>query len=222
MKKFFQNKLLLFAIFNIIIVGGLYTRCEMQEDGKKWPMKGLKSNDKMVPAHQTPKQNPDVTPTAVPTPTELPTTFQTPSPEREKRILAFAVFVDEMVDFNPSDKKKVRDHLNKALTLFPTKAHLKELDSQAVHIIPPEIKIAGEFLSKLIPSMRQNENYKAEGYIFLQKCSKNDDFPTTVRALCFSHYAREAKDRGDTISASGVPKQVIDLANITLSLEKSE
>ncbi|TNE95834.1 MAG: hypothetical protein EP326_14310 [Deltaproteobacteria bacterium] len=218
MKKILQNKLLLFAIFNIIVVGALYTRCDMQEEGKKWPMKGLKKNEDMVPAHQTPS----VTPTPTATPTELPTTFSTPSPEREKRILEFATFVDSMVDFNPSDKKKVREHLEKAFKLFPTKEHLKELDNQAVHFIPPEIGIAGQFLSKLIPSMRENKNYNEEGYLFLQKCSKHEPFPTTVRALCFSHYAREAKDRGDTISATGVPKQVIDLANITLGLEKSE
>ena len=42
--------------------------------------------------------------------------------------------------------KKVREHLEKAFKLFPTKEHLKELDNQAVHFIPPEIGIVGQFL----------------------------------------------------------------------------
>lgn len=211
MKKFFQNKLILFALFNIIVVGALYTRCDMQEDGKKWPMKGLKKNEKMVPASQQ---------TPTPSPTKPPEVFVTPTPEEEKKILAFAKFIDEMREFDKADKKEIQTFLNKGYSQFPKQKDLQKKTSGQVHFIPVEIKLTGEFISKIVQTSRQNSKFKAEAYPFFANCARDGQLPTTVRALCLSHYLRWAKDKGDKIDTTGLPKRVIELSNLTLQLDK--
>jgi len=216
MKKIFQNKLFLFALFNIIVVGALYTRCDMQEDGKKWPMKGLKKNDKMVPAH-----SPDKSQTPAPSPTKPPEVFVTPTPEEEKKILSFATFIDEIREFDKANKKEIQTFLNQGYVQFPKQKNLQKKTAGQVHFIPVEVKLTGEFISKVVVESRSNESFKSEAYPFFGKCARDGELPTTVRALCLSHYLRWAKDKGDKIDTTGLPKRVIELSNLTLQLDKN-
>lgn len=216
MKKIFQNKLFLFALFNIIVVGALYTRCDMQEDGKKWPMKGLKKNENMVPAH-----SPDKNQTPAPSPTKPPEVFVTPTPEEEKKILSFATFIDEMRDFSNSTNKEIQSFLNEGYAQFPKQKDLQKKSQGQVHFIPVEVKLTGEFISKVVTTSRSNKQFKDEAYPFFSKCARDEELPTTVRALCLSHYLRWAKDKGDKIDTAGLPKKVIELSNLTLQLDKN-
>ncbi|MCO4792867.1 MAG: hypothetical protein KC493_04090 [Bacteriovoracaceae bacterium] len=210
MKKLFKNKIFLFSLFNIVIVGALYQRCSMQEQGKKWPMKGLKEEEKLTP----PKQDPAARIKLV------PTTLKTPSPEQKERILKYAMFVDEIKSFDKASIKQLDTLLNKAYTFIPKKEDLNKNKTDHVHHIPVEVKLTGEFIGKLVTETNSNKSLLPRSNKFYKRCSSDDSFPTTVRALCLSHYILTSRKLNIDINLKEFPARVVELSKLTLQLEE--
>lgn len=184
----------------------------MQSENKKWPMEELQKNEATVPPYQTPAPTPQAT-----RPAEV---FKTPTPEEEKKILEFARFIDDFQDFKTADKVQLKTLLASAYHFIPRKTDIQKKEKELVHHIPVEIKLAGEFIGRLVEKVRGDAALTKEAFHFFNKCSKDENFPTTIRALCLSHSIRSAEAIGQKVDLKGIPPRLIELSKLTLELEE--
>ena len=166
MKKFFQNKRALFALFCIIVIGGFYARRDMQDKMKKSSTKSIETNKKIISVDSPKKSQAPIE--SLEKPAKI---FSTPTPEEEKKILAFATFIDEIHKFDKADKKQIETLLRRGYSQFPKLKELQEKTSGDVHFIPVEVKLTGEFISKIIQISRRNPLFKDQAYTFFSNCS---------------------------------------------------
>lgn len=101
---------------------------------------------------------------------------------------------------------------------LPKKADLKELPPEALHNTPAIIIEAGRNLGAIKEVIKVHENYALEAIPFYSKCSKNDETPTTVRALCLTNLILLKKKSNQKINVNEYPKELIKLTKMVTDI----
>jgi hypothetical protein len=82
-------------------------------------------------------------------------------------------------EFNELSEKVLRE--------LPTISELSKLSNEEVHQTPRRILEAGLEIGKVVEMLEANPELTPQATQFYEKCSYNSNYPTSVRALCFSH-----------------------------------
>ncbi len=88
---------------------------------------------------------------------------------------------------------------------IPTSDQMRTLNDDDVHQTSLILSQVGERLGEIAQALSENPNLAEEGARFYDRCLKNSQFPTPIRALCFANLK---KIRGDSIDRNSIPEEV--------------
>lgn len=107
--------------------------------------------------------------------------------------------------------------LNETATQIPRVADLRKMSAEEAHQTPQVLLKAGKALGKIAEAVAANPQLKDQAMGFYRECTKNDDYPTSVRSLCYSDFRNLAGSQADELlPADQVAPNVIKLSK-TLS-----
>lgn len=107
-------------------------------------------------------------------------------------------------------QQKFKETANQVLQELPTLEELRKLPHEEVHQTPGRIIQAGVELGKIAEMLEAHPELGPEAVQFYDKCSSHNEYPSSVRALCFSHLKTiDPKLAAD----SQVPDAIRDLAD---------
>ena len=92
---------------------------------------------------------------------------------------------------------------------LPTLSDLRSLSDAEVHDTPKPIIQAGLQLGRIAELLQANPRLGLRAVQFYSKCASDENFPSSVRALCFSHLKNLD---GDTAAQAAVPAEIRELA----------
>lgn len=122
---------------------------------------------------------------------------------------------EEIVRMTESEFKTVLIDIERKL---PKKTDLKKIPAEALHQTPPAIIEAGRNLGLIKEIIKVHKNYETFALDFYQDCSKNDETPTTVRAICLTNLIVINQLNGNKFNTNGYPKEIVDLSKIVTDL----
>jgi hypothetical protein len=109
-----------------------------------------------------------------------------------------------------AELQRMMSEVEKSLS---AKAQLKKLTTEQVHHTPEMIRAAGLQLGRIADALSRDPSLAPDAVPFYEKCAKNEGYPNTVRALCWSDYERIANGLRLPVNAEGVPANVRELAD---------
>ena len=101
---------------------------------------------------------------------------------------------------------------------LPKKSDLKKIPEQALHHTPPAIIEAGRNLGLIKEIIKVHKNYETFALDFYQDCTKNEESPTTIRAICLTNLVVINRLNGNKFNTAGYPKEIVDLSKIVTDL----
>jgi hypothetical protein len=119
------------------------------------------------------------------------------------------------------NQKHIRDHLfeielkhltEKALQVMPTIHDLKELSSEEVHHTPDIILKEGQILGEIAQLIEDHPELGKQAIDFYEKCAKNADAPTSIRALCYFRF-KKLDPNHENREDDSIPDSIKILAN---------
>jgi hypothetical protein len=96
---------------------------------------------------------------------------------------------------------------------IPSRAELRKLTSEEVHETPATIRAAGFSLGRVAEAVSREPSLAADAFPFYEKCARNVDYPSSVRALCYSDYERIGNGLDLPVNPDVVPASVRELAD---------
>lgn len=110
-------------------------------------------------------------------------------------------------------KKKFLELAENVFQRLPTEEDLQKLSSDEVHFTPQKILEAGVELGRIAELLEQSPGLASEALLFYKKCTLENRFPVSIRALCYSHW-RDLDPEGpqsyDQTSLSGQIRSLAD------------
>lgn len=104
--------------------------------------------------------------------------------------------------------------VRRAWEAIPLKRDLQNRSSQELHESPPELLAAAEALGQIEEALSADRNLLAQGLKFFRDCAVNDQFPTSVRALCYHRFRGWLPNTEmNSLTAAEVPDEVRTLAD---------
>ena len=122
---------------------------------------------------------------------------------------------DEINRMSENEFKAVLADIERKL---PKKSDLKKIPEQALHHTPPVIIEAGRNLGLIKEIIKVHKSYETFALDFYQDCTKNEDNPTTIRAICLTNLVVINRLNGNKFSTDGYPKDIVDLSKIVTDL----
>ncbi len=101
---------------------------------------------------------------------------------------------------------------------LPKKSDLKKIPEQALHHTPAAIIEAGRNLGLIKEIIKVHKNYETMALDFYHNCTKNEETPTTVRAICLTNLVVINRLNGNKFNTNGYPKELVDLSKIVTDL----
>lgn len=101
---------------------------------------------------------------------------------------------------------------------LPKLSDLKELPPGALHTTPAPVLQAGKDLGLLKEILEVHAPYEKHAVGFYEKCAKNSERPTPVRALCLTNLVGLKKKSGEKINIKEYPAQLVELTRMVSEL----
>lgn len=99
-----------------------------------------------------------------------------------------------------------------AFRSIPTIEALQALDASEVHDMPEKLNQAGIALGRVAQAIQDHPELANEGMDFYKRCAKTDDFPSSVRALCYFSLKGLGAAHHVEIAEGDYPAEVRELA----------
>ncbi len=93
---------------------------------------------------------------------------------------------------------------------LPKKSELKNIPAHALHTTPPIIIEAGKNLGLIKEVILIHPEFQKTAIPFYEECAKDNESPTTIRALCLTNLIIINKKT----KLQNYPKEIVDLAKI--------
>lgn len=101
---------------------------------------------------------------------------------------------------------------------LPKLSDLKKLPPGALHHTPAPVMQAGKDLGLLKEILKVHESYEPVAMDFYQRCAKNTERPTSVRALCLTNLVEIKKKNGESVNLKEYPAQLVELTKMITDL----
>lgn len=101
---------------------------------------------------------------------------------------------------------------------LPRLSDIKILPPAALHRTPAPVMQAGADLGLLKEVIKVHESYESIAAQMYQRCAKDGQRPTPVRALCLTDLIQYKKKIGEKINKSEYPSTLIDLTKMITDL----
>ncbi len=112
-----------------------------------------------------------------------------------------------------SSQEKFDQLVHRAKASIPTVRELRSLTEEEVHTTPKALIKAGAVIGDLAQAMKDDASLIPQGIEFYKSCAFEGDYPTPVRALCYSRARRLMSERGEKMRDEYlVPADVRELA----------
>jgi len=85
--------------------------------------------------------------------------------------------------------------LSETTAALPHASDLRKLSAEEAHETPKILLRAGKMLGQVAETVAANPQLKDQAVGFYRECTKNDDYPTSVRSLCYVDFKNLAKDQ---------------------------
>lgn len=99
-------------------------------------------------------------------------------------------------------------------TKLPKLSDIKKLPPAALHRTPAPVMQAGKDLGLLKEVLAVHESYDRVAAGMYERCAKDKDRPTPVRALCLTDLIQYKKKNGSSINKADYPAELIDLTKM--------
>lgn len=95
----------------------------------------------------------------------------------------------------------------------PTRAQLQKMKPAELHHQPAPVREVGVKLGALAEAIEANPDLAPEAVAFYEKCAGKDDFPSSVRALCYANYEKLGRRLRLNVREDAAPPEVRELAD---------
>jgi len=129
-----------------------------------------------------------------------PTPVQPPAPEPEAVASTQSLTTQEFRSLGAE-----------VMSSLPTKESLKSLKDEDAHNVPLPILLAGEKLGAIAEAVSKDPALEAEAVLFYENCAISNQYPDSVRALCFYNYRNLSEKSGRAMKS--VPAPIRQLAD---------
>jgi hypothetical protein len=103
--------------------------------------------------------------------------------------------------------------LDEAWEAIPSVEELRALPEAELHHTPKVIISAGTKLGHIAERLKENPELSGQAASFYSNCALNQDFPTSIRALCYSDLKKKCSTTPDAIKIDSLISQdVVNLA----------
>ncbi len=101
---------------------------------------------------------------------------------------------------------------------LPRISDLKKIPEGALHTTPAPVLEAGRELGLIKEILKTHNSYEQKALGFYEKCAKNSERPTPVRALCLTNLVEVKKRNNEKININEYPPQLVELTKMITDL----
>ena len=126
------------------------------------------------------------------------------------------IYTQDEIDKMSEDEFKIM--LSDIARKLPKKSDIKELPPGALHQTPGIVIEAGRNLGVIKEVIKIHESYEALAVPFYNKCSKDDEGTTTVRALCLTNLIVIKRKNNENINTKDYPSEIVRLSKLVTDM----
>jgi hypothetical protein len=115
-------------------------------------------------------------------------------------------------------EKEFENLLKDVSMKLPKLSDIKKIPPQALHRTPPPVLQAGRDLGLIKEIINIHERYEIKTIPFYDECSKNNERPVPVRALCLTNLVIAKKKLGLKFNRQEYAPEILDLAKMVTEL----
>lgn len=112
----------------------------------------------------------------------------------------------------PFFKSQLEALIKDATREMPTLEDLQQLSSEEVHSMPEPVRRAAHRLALIAEFLEQHPELNADAQEFYSGCALESKYPTSLRALCYSHVIPQVSDEQRRRLEKELPKDVQQIA----------
>ena len=101
---------------------------------------------------------------------------------------------------------------------LPRISDIKKLPPEALHRTPEPVMQAGRDLGLIKEILKVHESYDRVAVGLYERCAKETDRPTAVRALCLTNLVTIKKKNGQKINTAQYPAELVELTKMITDL----
>ncbi len=135
----------------------------------------------------------------------------------EETLLAKERFYTE-AEINDMTEEQFKALVQETENKLPKLSDIKKLPPAALHRTPAPVIQAGKDLGLLKEVLKVHESYERVVAPFYEKCAKNNERPTPVRALCLTSLIQVKKKNNERINSADYPSDLIELSRMITDL----
>jgi len=125
------------------------------------------------------------------------------SPEQNENRRQGEPLKDRVINPGQTASVEFQSLAEKVLAGLPKRAELRKLTDAQLHHAPPEVVRAGTLLGRVAQALHDNPSLGSLGSEFYKRCTSDQDFVTSVRALCYARLVAR-----DPLASVDVPANV--------------
>lgn len=121
-------------------------------------------------------------------------------------------------EINEMTEEQFQTLLQETESKLPKISDIKKLPPGALHRTPAPVMQAGKDLGLIKEVLKVHESYERSASPFYEKCAKDAERPTPVRALCLTNLIQVKKKNNERINVSEYPSDLIQLSRMITDL----
>lgn len=116
-----------------------------------------------------------------------------------------------------TSKSALRALMTDAVSKMPRKKDLQRMSAEEVHHTPQVIADAGYRLGVIAEFLSLHPEHTKAVISFYKTCAYDSEFPTSIRAVCYSHILKNSSSQGGELSTEGLPSEVLEIAKLLIT-----
>lgn len=121
-------------------------------------------------------------------------------------------------EINSMTEEEFQNLVKETERKLPKSSDIKKLPAGALHHTPVPVLQAGKDLGLLKEVLKVHESYDRVAAPFYERCAKNADVPTPVRALCLTNLIQVKKKYSEKINIAEYPNELVELSKMVTDL----
>lgn len=121
-------------------------------------------------------------------------------------------------EINDMTETQFQELLKETENKLPRISDIKKLPPGALHRTPAPVMQAGKDLGLIKEVLAVHESYERSAAPFYEKCAKEKDRPTPVRALCLTNLIQVKKKNNERVNIAEYPTDLVELTRMITDL----